>query len=69
MLCRKTIKDDLEQIKREEGFAMHNSRIHVARASGVSVNDRQANASRLRTKLAENQAKFLRDNGNDQVWW
>lgn len=68
VLCRTAIKDDIAQIKREEGFAMHTSRNHVARASGVSINDRQANASRLRAKLAEAQAKFLRDNGNDQVW-
>lgn len=46
---------------------MHQSRNNVARASGVSVNDRQANASRLRAKLAYDQAKFLLTNGNDQV--
>lgn len=46
---------------------MHQSRNNVARASGVSVNDRQANAARLRAKLAYHQAKFLLTNGNDQV--
>lgn len=65
--CRKTTKNEIAEIKREEGRAMHTSR-NMARASGVSVNDRQANASRLRAKLAEHQAKFLKDNGNDQVW-
>ncbi|CAM9689894.1 unnamed protein product, partial [Ectocarpus fasciculatus] len=63
----KKIADDVAEIKREESLAMHQSRNNVARASGVSVNDRQANASRLRAKLAYHQAKFLLTNGNDQV--
>lgn len=46
---------------------MHQSRNNYARASGVSVNDRRANASRLRAKLAYHQTKFLLTNGNDQV--
>ncbi|CBJ30457.1 1,3-beta-glucan synthase, family GT48 [Ectocarpus siliculosus] len=63
----KKIADDVAEIKREESLAMHQSRNNVVRASGVSVNDRQANASRLRAKLAYHQAKFLLTNGNDQV--
>lgn len=66
-IFRKDIAEDLREIKREEGLAMMQSRTNMARASGVSVNDRRAKASYLRGILAGRQAKFLLANGNDQA--
>eukprot|EP00903_Cladosiphon_okamuranus_P007590 g7363.t1 len=63
----KTIKDDLEQIKREEASAADASGTNMTRPSGVSLSDSQAKAEHLRAKLTESQAKFLKANGNDQV--
>ena len=45
---------------------MHHS-ANMARASGVSVNDRHARVGYLRGLLAQRQARFLLTTGNDQA--
>lgn len=64
-LCfrRKTIKDIIEEIKREENLA----KPEEAERNGITREMRRDRANRLKRSLAGKQAKFLRTSGDDEA--